>query len=129
MTEAEMKARTKKFALDCLTVVDTLPRNRACEVYGKQLIRSSSSVGANYRAVCRAKSDADMCSKLSIVEEEADEAGYWLELLIASGNLNASSAAHLLDEADQLTAIVVAARKTIRRRQSTIDPRQLEAQP
>ena len=111
-----MKARTKRFALECLRIVDGLPRNRACEVYGKQLIRSSSSVGANYRAVCRSKSDADMVAKLSIVEEEADESGYWLELLIESGNLRSEDAAVGLRESDEITAIVVASRKTIRKR-------------
>lgn len=123
MTEAEMKRRTKQFALDCLAVVDSLPRNRACEVYGRQLIRCSSSVGANDRAVCRAKSDADMCSKLSTVEEEADECGYWLELLVESGNLEGGRPARLLDEADQLTAMIVAARKTIGKRAAKDDSR------
>ena len=116
-----MKARTKRFALECLRIVDGLPRNRACEVYGKQLIRSSSSVGANYRAVCRSRSTAEMISKLSVVEEEADESGYWLEMLTDSGNAPEGLTAPLLSEANQLVAILVASRRTLQNRKSEIE--------
>ncbi|HEY3782812.1 MAG TPA: four helix bundle protein [Fimbriimonadaceae bacterium] len=116
MTEAELKRRTQMFAITCLKMVDTHSRNRACEVYGKQLIRSSSSVGANYRAVCAAKSAADMITKLTIVQEEADESAYWVELLVLSGHLSEADAAPILKEAQELTAIVVASRLTLKRR-------------
>ena len=83
MTEEEFKKRTKRFALRTIRLVETLPRGRAtADVIGRQLLRSSTSVGANYRAACRARSTADIISKLGIVEEEADESLFWMELLI-----------------------------------------------
>jgi four helix bundle protein len=86
MTKDELKRRTRLFALDVIRLVELLPRSRTTEVLGKQLLRSGTSVGANYRAACRAKSSADFVSKMGIVEEEADEAIYWMELLVARPN-------------------------------------------
>src|SRR2546430_721605 len=80
LTELEFKRKTKLAALSSIAFVDALPRQTAAQVIGKQFIRCATSVGANYRAACRAKSVADMVAKLAIVEEEADEAVYWLEL-------------------------------------------------
>src|SRR6201993_87708 len=85
MDESLFKKRTKHLALRVINVVDVLPRNRAADVLGRQLIRSGTSIGANYRAACRGKSTADVIAKLRIVEEEADESAYWMELLIESG--------------------------------------------
>ena len=82
MTEQEFKNRTKQIALRVINLVESLPRTRSAEVIGKQLLRSGTSIGANYRAACRAKSTADLLHKLAIVEEEADESLYWMELLI-----------------------------------------------
>ena len=82
MTQTEMKERTKKFALRVIRLTESLPHAKTADVIGKQLVRCGTSVGANYRAACRAKSTADFISKLSIVEEEADESIYWMELLI-----------------------------------------------
>ena len=84
MNEKEFKARTKQLALRVIRLVNTLPQNRTADVIGKQLLRSATSVGANYRAACRGKSTADVIAKLSIVEEETDESLYWLKLLIES---------------------------------------------
>src|SRR5690606_21770013 len=81
MTETEMKRRTKSFALRVLALIDALPEKRSARVLAHQVGRSGTSVGANYRAACRAKSAADMINKLTIVEEEADETGFWLELI------------------------------------------------
>ena len=82
MNEQEFKQRTKKLALRIIKLVETLPKTSTGRVIGNQILRSGTSVGANYRAACRAKSTADILNKLSIVEEEADETLYWLELLV-----------------------------------------------
>ncbi len=81
MDEKEFKQRTKKLALRIMSLVETLPNTRSADVLSRQIIRSATSIGANYRAACRAKSASDMITKLKIVEEEADETIYWLELL------------------------------------------------
>ena len=87
MTAEELKARTKAFALRVIKLVDAMPRSLAAQVIGKQLLRSATSVGANYRAACRAQSHAEFAAQLSIVVEEADETVYWLELLRESSLL------------------------------------------
>ena len=114
-----MKHRTKKFALRILDLADALPRTRSGNVIAGQIIRSGTSV--NYRAVCRAKSRADFINKTSIVEEEADESCFWLELLIDRSLLAASRVQPLLKEANELTAIFVASRKTAVSRQARRD--------
>ncbi len=112
---ADLKKRTKAFALRVIRVVGSLPRGpQAADVIGKQLLRSATSVGANYRAACRARSSAEFCSKMGIVEEEADESVYWLELLIESGLVREELLTDLLAEANELVAIVVASIKTAR---------------
>src|SRR5438874_8605506 len=116
MNEPEMKHRTKKFALRILDLADALPRTRSGNVIAGQIIRSGTSV-ANYRALCRAKSRADFVNKTSIVEEEADESCFWLELLNDRGLLAARRVQPLLKEANELTAIFVASRKTAVSRQ------------
>ena len=99
MTPDELKARTRAFALDTIRFTRTLPRDDASRVMGKQLVRCTTSVGANYRAACLAKSTADMVNKLKIVEEEADEACYWLGLLRDSQTAPAEKVNPLEDEA------------------------------
>ena len=84
MDEKEFKNRTKQIALRVIRLVESLPKTNSAQIIGKQLLRSATSVGANYRAACRGKSEADIIHKLSIVEEEADESLYWLELLVES---------------------------------------------
>ncbi|MGE0598559.1 MAG: four helix bundle protein [Dehalococcoidia bacterium] len=116
MDASEFKRRTKVFAADVITLTETLPRGRAVDVIARQLIRSGSSAGANYRAATRAQSTAHMISKLATVEEEADESIYWLELLVETGFLKPDAAAPLQREASQMVAMTVASKKTLRLR-------------
>lgn len=127
MDADELKERTKCFALAVVKLCTVLPRNPVSDVLGRQLLRSGTSVGANYRAACRARSRADFVSKMAIFEEEADESAYWIELLVESGQVDAHRASDLQAEANELTAIAAASRKTARartNRQSTIENRQ-----
>ncbi len=112
MTNSELKLRTKKFALRIIKLVQSLPKDRVSEVIGKQLLRSGTSVGANYRAACRARSQADFISKITIVEEEADESGYWLELICESKLMKEEKLAEIMKEAGELTAIFTSSGKT-----------------
>ena len=112
MNEPQMKDRTKQFALRALKMADELPTSRSGSAIANQIVRSSTSVAANYRALCRAKARADFINKTSIVEEEADESGFWLELIVDAGLMNATRVKPLLAEASELTAILVASRKT-----------------
>jgi four helix bundle protein len=112
MNEPQMKHRTKQFALRVLRMADELPTSRTGNAIANQIVRSSTSVGANYRALCRAKSRADFINKTSIVEEEADESGFWLELIVDAGLMTATRLKPLLQQAGELTAILVASRKT-----------------
>jgi four helix bundle protein len=115
MTKTEMLQRTKSFALRVIKAVRALPeKDDVAGVLGRQLLRSGTSVGANYRAVCRAKSTADFINKLKIVEEECDESLYWMELLVESGSMVASRLEALMQETDELLAITVAALRTTR---------------
>ena len=123
MKEAELKDRTKQFALRILDLAEALPRSRTGNVIAGQIVRSGTSVAANYRALCRAKSRPDFINKTSIVEEEADETCLWLELLIARRLLSPRRVQPLLDEANELTAIFVASRKTAVRGQKPFENR------
>lgn len=116
MNEADLKKRTKAFALRVLKLIDSLPDSRSGRVLAGQLGRSGTSVGANYRAACRSRSTAEMISKLSVVEEEADESAFWLELISDHGLLSPAKVAALYQEADELTAIMVASRRTLAKR-------------
>ncbi len=116
MTEEEFKNRTKNIALRIIKLIETLPRTWAAEVIGKQLLRSGTSVGANYRSACRAKSTADIINKLTIVEEEADESIYWIELLTESGIVKESKLAKLAADIDEIVAMTVSSIKTLRAR-------------
>jgi four helix bundle protein len=112
MTTGELKARTKRFALRVMTLVEALPNTVRGRVIANQIMRSATSVGANYRAACRARSRAEFISKIGVVEEEADETAFWLELIIESKIRRAKQIAPLLDEANELVAIVAASRKS-----------------
>lgn len=112
LNENEMKRRTKQFALDAITLATQLPRTSEAGIVRNQFVRSATSVGANYRAACRGKSKADFVSKLGIVEEEADESCYWLEIIHEGKLLPEGQVASLLKEANEITAIIVASRKT-----------------
>jgi four helix bundle protein len=113
-----MKKRTKKFALDCWVLCSKLPKSREFNAYVSQLIRCSSSVGANYRALQRAKSNADFINKLNIIEEEADESLFFLELLNDVSTLQNLKLEiqfmPLIQEANEITAIIVSTLKTVR---------------
>ena len=102
MNAKDIQQRTKAFALRVIKLVDGLSRNRTTEIIGKQLLRCGTSVGANYRAACRAKSTADFIAEMGIVEEEADEVIYWLELLVETGLIGKNDVADLFEEANQL---------------------------
>ena len=117
MDKFELKARTKRFAIDIMKLVEKLPSNRSINVLVNQLLRSSSSVGANYRSACKGKSTADFINKIIIVEEEADESLYWLELIEESGLVDPKDLATLKKEADELTAIFTAIGKTTKQNQ------------
>ena len=112
MNEPQMKNRTKQVALRVLNLADALPTSRSGNAIANQLVRSGTSVAANYRALCRSKSRADFVNKTSIVEEEADETGFWLELIVDAHLLSAKRVNPLLDEASEITAMLVASRKT-----------------
>ena len=120
METRDLKQRTKEFALRIIRLVESLPRGKITDVIGKQLLRSGTSVGANYRSACRAKSTADFISKMGTVEEEADESIYWMELLIEAGLINKDEVDELLDEADQIVAIIVSSIKTARERKKRL---------
>jgi four helix bundle protein len=112
MTPDELKKRTKQFALRIMKLYKSLPKGKDAEVLGMQLLRAATSVGANYRAACRARSEADFISKITIVEEEADESAYWIELLIDSGIVKKELLSEILKEANELTAIFTASGNT-----------------
>lgn len=115
-----LKNRTKAFALQVIRLCRTLPRSSEGSVITRQVLRSSTSVAANYRAVCRARSNADFVSKLGIVLEEADESLFWLELLGDSGVTQNDKIAPLLREADELVSIFVASLRTAKGSKSSI---------
>jgi four helix bundle protein len=103
----DLQLRTKQFAVAIMRLVDTLPRTRAGDVLGKQLLRAGTSVAANYRAARRARSRKEFVAKMGIVEEESDECCGWLELLVDYGMVRAADSDQLRDEAHQLVAITV----------------------
>ena len=114
MTREEMKQRTKAFANRIVKLCSALPSNWVAVTLGKQLLRSGTSVGANYRAVCRAKSSSDFINKLRIVEEECDESLFWMELLVDNELVKAARLQSLMKEANEILAIVVSSAKTAR---------------
>lgn len=114
MPQNDLKDRTKAFALGAIRLVEELPRSRSANVIGYQLLRASTSVAANYRSVCRARSRRDFIAKMGVVEEEADEAQFWLELVTDSGLLDAARVSQLREEASQLVAIAVSSIRTAR---------------
>ncbi len=113
----EFRNRTKKFAIDIIIYCRSLPKSEESYIIKKQLIRSSTSVAANYRAVCRARSDAEFFSKLCIVVEESDETVFWLEIIKESDTLNSKETETLLNEANEILKIVSKSRKTLKDKQ------------
>ena len=114
MNAEELKRRTKKFGLAVIKLVESLPSSQTARVIGNQLLRSALSVGANYRAACRARSKADFISKVGITIEEAYESQHWLEMLGEAGLVPQDKLEQLAKEADELVAILTASAKTAR---------------
>ena len=115
LNESEFKERTKKFAKDIILLCRLLPQNREGRLIGNQLFRSGTSVAANYRAACRGRSKAEFISKMAIVEEEADETHFWLELIKEMKISSDPVVGNLLKEGDELLAITVSSIKTVKR--------------
>src|SRR3989338_7289580 len=116
MNEQEFKERTKRVGLEVIRLIEGLPKGHTADVMGRQLLRSATSIGANYRAACRGKSGSDLLNKLGTVEEETDETLYWLELLAETKIVPASRVASLMSDAEEVLAMVVASIKTLRLR-------------
>jgi len=116
MDEKTFKERTKKLAVAIIKQMDKLPKSRAVDVVAKQIIRSGTSIGANYRAACRARSTADMINKMKIVEEESDEAMYWLEILADAELAPKEQIRELYKETSEILAMTIASIKTLRNR-------------
>jgi four helix bundle protein len=116
MNEAELKARTKRFAVDIIEFARTLPKEFVVLEITRQMIRSAMSVGANYRSSCRGRSDEEFIARLGVVEDEADETMFWLELLVDSNLVKRPVVARLINEADEIVAIMVSSIRTARHR-------------
>ncbi len=114
MDAENLKERTKAFAIRVIKLVEGLPDNKSIDIIGRQLLRAGTSVGANYRSACRAKSRADFIAKMGIVEEEADESIYWIELLEDSRKVTPERLESLKREANELVAITVSSINTAR---------------
>jgi four helix bundle protein len=116
--ENEIKKRTKQIGLEIIKLVDELPNKPSAWQIAKQIIRSSGSVGANYRAACRAKSGPDFIYKLKIVEEEADETLFWLEMLEESELVMPERVTAIKKETNEIISIIVASIKTLRNKKN-----------
>lgn len=124
MNQTEFKWRTKSFAIQVLNLVDSLPRSLATDVIARQLVRSATSVGANYRAACRAKSPADFIAKMGIVEEEADESIFWMELLVDTGKIQQDARLErLMREGNEIVAMTVSSIRTARQNNPALNGR------
>jgi four helix bundle protein len=115
MNAKDFKERSRQFAIRVISLVDALPQQRSADVLGKQLLRSATSVAANYRAACRARITAEFIAKMGIVEEEADESQGWIEMIADAGLVKKERVEELIKEAGELTAMTVASIKTARR--------------
>jgi four helix bundle protein len=120
MKEVNLKDRTRSFALKVIQLVENVPRGRIADVLSKQLLRAGTSVGANYRAACRARSASEFIAKMGIVEEEVDETIYWFELLNESKMIDPEETDPLIREAQELLAITISSIKTARRNKKGI---------
>lgn len=112
MNETELKQRTKRFGLRIMQLVAALPKTPQGRAIGNQLVRAGTSVGANYRAACRARSRAEFIARLGVVEEEADESAYWMEMIMEGGLMKSDLVKPLLGEANEIVAIMTSSRKT-----------------
>jgi four helix bundle protein len=112
MDEQALKVRTRDFAIRIVRLFQALPKSTEAQIIGRQLLRSGTSVGANYRAACRARSKAEFISKIGIVVEEADESVFWIDLLEATTILSAQKLCGIAKEAEELLAIFAASQLT-----------------
>ncbi len=119
MTRGDFRARTFQFGIRCIRLAESLPKSATAQVVTKQLIRSATSVGANYRAAIRGRSRADFVSRMGIVEEECDEALYWIEVILELGLIPAARTTDLQGEANEILAIVISSIKTARKAAKT----------
>lgn len=119
MKPEELKKRTKQFAVDIIKLSENYPRSQAGKVISNQLLRCATSVAANYRSACRARSAADFISKITIVEEEADESLFWIEVTEEAELMPANKLKSVKQEADELTAIFTSAGKTAKQNQQS----------
>jgi four helix bundle protein len=115
--QEQIKKRTKGIGLEVIKLIDELPEKASAWVIAKQILRSSTSIGANYRAACRAKSAADFVNKLKIVEEESDETLYWLEILEETNLVTSKRIEKIKKEVDEILSIVVSSIKTLKAKQ------------
>ena len=122
----ELIKRTKQFALRTMRLVGALPKSIEGRSIASQLMRAGTSVGANYRAACKGRSKAEFIAKLGVVEEEADECIFWLELIVEGGLMQESRVEPLMQEARELTAIMAASRRSARKTQLQIANRKLQ---
>ena len=109
----KFRDRTKKFVVDNIRLYQSLPKTEEAKIVGRQLLRSSSSVGSNYRAACRARSQAEFHSKISIVVEEADESVFWMEVMIEADIISSEKIKKLMGEGNEILKVAASARKTI----------------
>lgn len=124
--KTELQSRLKTFALRVIRLAESLPKRRTSEVFARQIIRSASSVAANYRAACRARSKAEFISKLGTVEEEADETVFWIEMISETNLVKIELLESLLQEGNEIISIIVASRKTARKALNKFDNRNSE---
>jgi four helix bundle protein len=115
MAPEELRQRTRRFAVGVIRFCRTLPRTDEAKIVGRQLLRSGTGVGSNYRAACRPRSDADFIAKLGTAIEEADETAFWLEVLVEAATVRERATESLYRECDELIRILVASRETARR--------------
>jgi four helix bundle protein len=127
MNRDDLKTRTKDFGLRVMKVVDALPNSISGRAIAAQLIRSGTSVGANYRSACRGRSSAEFTAKLGVVIEEADESAFWLEIIIEAALLKSALVQPLLEEASELVAIFTASVRTTKAKSSSQAPRTSES--
>lgn len=119
MTRGDFRARTFQFGIRCIRLAESLPKSATAQVVARQLIRSATSVGANYRAAIRGRSRADFVSRMGIVEEECDEALYWIEVILELGLIPKARTTDLQCEANEILAIVISSIKTARKAAKT----------
>ena len=118
MAGEDLKERTREFSLCVIRLVESLPKSKTSDVLGRQLLRSGTSVGANYRSACRSRSTLDFISRITIAEEEADESRYWMELMVGAKLVQESRLAGLMTEAQELVAIFAASARTAKKNKS-----------